>query len=154
MNKCIAKPRASRKDNGPVVGEISLVFHCHIQPVKYHRCNCRPPLPPLPSPANLPPLRKCPRPGFQTSSFHWSRGLQPAAAAGSIRWNHEAAVERQPLKLLTLELNGFFFIVIVVCLFFLRRDNKSGGRGDVFRLRPDARSHERSPTVHQRDLQG
>lgn len=98
MNKCMAKPRASRKDNGPVVGEASLflsfIFTSGLSNIT------------AVTDALIffvhPSLRKCPRAGFQTSSFCWSRGLQPAAAAGSDRCRvtgGSAAVQCQPLKL-------------------------------------------------------
>lgn len=41
-----------------------------------------------------------------------------------------------------------------ICLILCRCDDKPGGRGDFLCIRPDAGSHERSPRVHQWDLQG
>lgn len=41
-----------------------------------------------------------------------------------------------------------------VCSILSRCDDKSGGRGDFLCIRPDTGSHERSPRIHQWDLQG
>lgn len=89
MSKCIAKPRASRKDNGPVVGQSFFVF-------VFNFTSC--PLLYLTSRFFFPPFhRKYPRASFQTSSLCWSGRLQPAPAAGSNRCGEaegRPAVER------------------------------------------------------------